>query len=58
MKKTYIQPTLLVVKYDLCQPMLTTSIPLSDIDTGTQLAPEIDLDEFFDGGDDLDSYFD
>jgi hypothetical protein len=40
MKKTYIQPTTEVIRYHLCQPMLTTSMPLSDTPTGTQFAPE------------------
>lgn len=40
MKKTYIQPTTEVISYHLCQPMLTTSLPLSDTTTGTQFAPE------------------
>ena len=40
MKKTYIQPATEVIRYHLCQPMLTTSLPLSNTDTETQFAPE------------------
>lgn len=55
-KKTYIQPTTEVIRYHLCQPMLTTSMPLSDTPTGTQFARE----DFFDVDDDsaLDAFFD
>jgi hypothetical protein len=40
MKKRYIHPAIAVIKYDLCQPMLTASMPLSDVDTSTQFGRE------------------
>lgn len=40
MKKKYIRPTVEVIEYNLRQPMLTASIPLSDTDTNIQFAPE------------------
>ena len=43
MKKKYIQPTTDVIQYNLCQPMFSGSIPLSDTtDTDVQFAPEGD----------------
>lgn len=56
MKKTYNHPTLAVIRCNHCQPVLTTSIPLSDTETSTQFAPE----GFFDVDDDssLDAFFD
>jgi len=46
MKKKYIQPIVEVIEYNLCQPMLTTSVPLSDTGTGTQFAPEGEFDSY------------
>ena len=40
MKKTYIHPTIEVIHYDLYQPMLTTSITMSETGTGTQFSRE------------------
>jgi hypothetical protein len=42
MKKKYQHPTTEVVKYELCQPMLSASVivPLSEEPTGTQFSPE------------------
>jgi len=56
MKKTYNHPTLAVIRCNHCQPVLTTSILLSDTETSTQFAPE----GFFDVDDDssLDAFFD
>ena len=46
MKKKYIQPTLDVIEYNLRQPMLTTSVPLSNTGTDTQFAPEGEFDSY------------
>ena len=40
MKKRYFQPSMAVVKYDLCQPMLTASMPLSNLETSIQFGRE------------------
>lgn len=47
MKKTYIQPATEVTRLNACQPMLTTSIPLSDTGTDVQFTRE-DLSVFED----------
>jgi hypothetical protein len=48
MKKKYIQPIVEVIEYNFHQPMLTTSVPLSETDTDIQFAPEreFDFDDF------------
>jgi hypothetical protein len=46
MKKKYIQPIVEVIEYNLCQPMLTTSVPLSNTETDTQFAPEGEFDSY------------
>ena len=47
MKKTYIHPTTEVIHYNLCQPMLTTSVTLSETGTDIQFSREetLDLDD-------------
>ena len=44
MKKKYIQPTVDVIEYNLRQPMLTGSLPLSDTGTDIQFAPDLDIE--------------
>ena len=46
MKKKYIQPTVDVIEYNLRQPMLTGSLPLSNTGTDTQFAPEGEFDSY------------
>ena len=46
MKKPYIQPTTMVVKMQVTQFVMTTSLPVDpNTGTGTQLAPEFYFDE-------------
>ena len=44
MKKKYIQPTVEVIEYNLRQPMLIGSLPLSDTGTDIQFAPDLDIE--------------
>ena len=61
MKKTYIIPELEVVKVRTQQMLASSTIGIIDspeIDNpGDVLAPEMDLDDYFDGGADLDKFF-
>ena len=59
MKKSYIIPELEVVRVQT-QQMLAASIIVGEaFNSGSDevLAPEMDLDNFFDGGDNLDKFF-
>jgi len=46
MKKKYIQPIVEVIEYNLCQPMLAGSLPMSEDPTSTQFAPEGEFDSY------------
>jgi len=41
-----MQPTIEVIEYNLYQPMLTGSLPLSNTGTDTQFAPEGEFDSY------------
>lgn len=59
MKKTYIIPELQVIRVQT-QQMLAASIIVGEAfnSAGDEvLAPEMDLDSYFDGGDNLDKFF-
>lgn len=47
MKKEYIHPTMVVIEYNACQPILTGSFTLNEINTGTQYTREgiFDIDQ-------------
>jgi hypothetical protein len=46
MKKPYIQPTTMVVKMQVTQFVMTTSLPVDpNTGTGTQLAPDFYFDD-------------
>ena len=61
MKKTYIIPELEVVKVQTQQMLAASTLGIIDspnIDNPNDvLAPEMDLDGYFDGGDNLDNFF-
>jgi hypothetical protein len=59
MKKTYIIPELEVVKVQTQQMLAASALGIGDNFTAGEdvLAPEMDLDNFFDGGDNLDKFF-
>ena len=61
MKKTYIIPELEVVKVQTQQMLAASTLGIIDspnIDNPSAvLAPEMDLDDYFDGGADLDKFF-
>ena len=59
MKKIYIIPELEVVKVQTQQMLAASALGIGDNFTDGEdvLAPEMDLDNFFDGGDNLDKFF-
>ena len=46
MKKRYYTPEFQIIQIDMSLPVLTMSI--SDVETGTQFAPEMEYDFLFD----------
>ena len=59
MKKTYIIPELEVVKVQTQQMLAASALGIGTnyIADEEVLAPEMDLDSYFDGGDNLDKFF-
>ncbi len=59
MKKTYIAPAMECVEIKVQQMLAASAIGVgTDYSGEAVLAPEQDLDGFFDGGVDLDKFFD
>jgi hypothetical protein len=59
MKKTYIIPELEVVRIQTQQMLAASVLGIGEnySESETVLAPEMDLDDYFDGGDNLEKFF-
>ena len=60
MKKTYIIPELEVVKVQTQQMLAASVLTVGDAfnaESDVVLAPEMDLDDYFNSGNDLDKFF-
>ena len=59
MKKTYIAPQTETVEIKVQQMLATSVLSIGNEFAGTEtvLAPETDLDEYFNSGTDLDKFF-